>query len=239
MAGGTQLARLKIWCDPRQLDRTATELFDSLLPQFAAAVQRALLQRRAHRDALTGLADRGLLEVRLEEGLMRAVGKGLPLSIVMCDIDGFKQVNDRYGHDAGDRALLKVTEILRGHLRGTDLSCRWGGEEFAVLLEKADGAAALRVAERLRAGVAKAGFEHEGRQYPLTLSAGAAAFPDLHVKSPKELLKLADEALYEAKRRGRNKAYLNLGLGRFKSAEGDVVETEKERPDIEPPTLFA
>lgn len=238
-AGGSELARLKIWCDPRQVDGTAIELFDSLLPQFAAAVQRALLQRQAHRDALTGLADRSLLEVRLEEGLMRAVAKGRPLAVVMSDLDGFKQVNDRYGHDAGDRALVKVSEVLRGHLRATDLCCRWGGEEFVVLLEKADGAAALRVAERLRAAVSKAGFEHEGRQYPLTLSVGAAAFPDLHVKEPKELLKLADEALYEAKSRGRNRAFLNLGLGRFKSAEGDVVETETTRPDIEPPTLFA
>lgn len=238
-AGGTGLARLRIWCDPRKLDRTAMELFDSLLPQFAAAVQRALLQRQAHRDSLTGLADRSLLEARLEDGLARAVAKGRPLGVVMCDLDGFKQVNDRYGHDAGDRALIKVSEVIRGHLRGTDLSCRWGGEEFAVLLEKADGPAALRVAERIRAGVAKAGFEHEGRHYPLSLSAGAAAFPELHVKSPKELLKLSDEALYEAKRRGRNKVYLNLGLGRFRSAEGEVVETERERPEIEPPTLFA
>ena len=238
-AGGQRLARLRLWCDPRTLDRTAIELFDSLLPQFAAAVQRALLERQAHRDALTGLADRSLLEARLDEGLARAVAKGRPIGVVMCDIDGFKQVNDRYGHAAGDRALMKVSEVFRGHLRGTDLGCRWGGEEFAVLLEKADGTESLRVAERLRAAVAKAGFDHEGRQYPLTLSAGAAAFPDLHVKSPKELLKLADEALYEAKRRGRNMAYLNIGIGRFKSADGDVVETERVRPEVEPPTLFA
>ena len=117
------------------------------------------------------------------------------MAVIMCDIDFFKKVNDTHGHAAGDEALKLVASTLDSERRERDLCCRYGGEEFTVLLEATDGDAALRLAERLRQAVQALRFEFEGRSIPLTLSLGVAAFPELHIKTASELLLLADEAL--------------------------------------------
>jgi diguanylate cyclase (GGDEF)-like protein len=233
------VARLQFWCDPRQLEPTSLELLDSLLPQVAATVHRALLERRAKYDALTGLPDRSVLQARLERVFHETRQEGGSMAVIMCDLDHFKKVNDRYGHDVGDQALIKVAEVLETHRRDTDLCCRFGGEEFSVVLEKTDGETAQRVAERLRMEIDRLIFTVDDQRIRLRLSAGIAAYPEIQVKEAHEVLLIADEALYMAKRRGRNRSFLNLGQGRYRTADDKIVESEKPAQKIEPPTLFA
>ncbi|MFQ5350067.1 MAG: diguanylate cyclase [Thermoanaerobaculia bacterium] len=233
------LARLRLWCDPRRLEPTSVELLDALLPQIAISVRQALTERQARRDHLTGLPDRRVLEARLEEAYRSSRADGSSMAVVMCDIDRFKRINDRYGHAAGDGALLKIAEVLESCRRDTDLCARYGGEEFAVVLQRGDGETALGVAERIRQAVGSTVFVHEGKRIPLRISAGVAAYPELYVDSGKELLLLADEALYEAKRRGRDRCLLHLGRRRYQLPGGKVVGEEEVPPEPEVPTLFA
>ncbi len=234
---GETIARLRFWCDPRRLEATSVDLLDSLLPQIAASVHRALLDRRAKQDPLTGLADRRVLEARLEQTFVATRENGGNMAVIMCDLDRFKKVNDNFGHEVGDRALLRVVGVLEKFRRDRDLCSRYGGEEFAIVLEKTDGETALRVAERLRLEVERSVFMAGETRVPLKLSAGVAAYPDLQVPSGKELLGLADEALIEAKRRGRNRSLLHLGRQRFQTVDGKTLGG-KEPPPAEIPTLF-
>lgn len=242
-AEGAPVARLTVWCDPRDLDEEDLRLFESLLPQMAASVYRSLLDREAKQDPLTGVAVRRELERRLERLYDKAVDTGGAVAVILCDLDHFKGVNDNWGHAVGDRALLAVVDALESALRRKphieDLLARYGGEEFTVVLEDTDGPVALQVAERLRQAVEQVRFEEAGRRIPLTLSAGVAAFPSLHVKTAGELLLLADGALYEAKRRGRNRVLLDLGRGRYKDPDGRVWEPEGAAEPIEAPRLFS
>jgi len=242
-AEGTRVARITLWCDPRDVAAEDLRLFESLLPQMAASVHRSLLDREAKQDPLTGVAVRRELERRLERLYDKAVDTGGAVAVILCDLDRFKRINDDWGHAVGDRALLAAVDAMEGALRRKphreDLLARYGGEEFTVVLEDADGPVALQVAERLRQAVERADFEEAGRKIPLTLSAGVAAFPSLHVKTAGELLLLADSALYEAKRRGRNRAFLDLGHGRYKDPDGRVWQAEDAPEPPEPPRLFS
>lgn len=236
---GESIARARFWCDPRVLEPTSVELLDSLLPQVASSVHRALLDRRAKHDALTGLADRGVLEKHLEAVFSAIRDEGGTMAVIMCDLDRFKKVNDSYGHDVGDRALLRIAEVLEKHRRETDLCCRYGGEEFAVVLDQTNGETAQRVAERLRLEVQRTVFTAKEERVHLRLSAGVAAYPELFVKDGKELLVLADEALRMAKSQGRNRSLHHLGRGKYRKSDGTVVEPGEPTAEPEAPTLFA
>lgn len=157
-------------------------------------------QLDAYTDFLTGLRNRRYLELALERELFRVQRYGRPLSLVVLDLDGFKAVNDTHGHEAGDRVLKALATCLEGHIRQSDRAVRLGGEEFAVLLPETDLAHALALSERLRQAVARLKVPPAG---PLTASFGVAqASP---TDSPLSLLKRADEALYRAKRQGKNR----------------------------------
>ncbi len=236
---GDIIARLRFWCDPRQIEPSSVELLDSLLPQVTASVHRALLDRRAKHDVLTGLPDRSVLQARLEKVFLETRDEGGSMAVVMCDLDRFKRINDKYGHDVGDQALIKVAELLEAHRRDTDLCCRFGGEEFSLVLEKTDGETAHRVAERLRIEIERCTFVIDERRILLRMSTGIAAYPELHVKEARDLLLVADEALLMAKRKGRNRSLLSLGQGRFGTADHKVIGEDPPQPEIEPPTLFA
>jgi diguanylate cyclase (GGDEF)-like protein len=236
---GEAIARVRFWCDPRQLEPTSVELLDSLLPQVASSVHRALLDRRAKHDPLTGLADRGVLEKHLESVFSAIRDEGGSMAVIMCDLDRFKKVNDTYGHDVGDRALLRIAEVLEKHRRETDICCRYGGEEFAVVLDQTNGETAQRVAERLRLEVQRTVFTAKDERVYLRLSAGVAAYPELFVKDGKELLVLADEALRMAKSQGRNRSLLHLGRGKYRKSDGTEVDLAESPPEPEAPTLFA
>jgi diguanylate cyclase (GGDEF)-like protein len=235
---GKVLARLRLWCDPRRVPQEATELLDRLIPGMSQSVQRCLLDREAREDPLTGLAMRRVLEQRLHEVHARCHEEGGAMAVVLCDLDHFKKINDTWGHPVGDRALVATAAVLKEARRSSDLCCRYGGEEFVLLLDRTSGEEGLKLAERLRGQVEALAFEVDGQRVPLTLSAGVACFPDLFVRSAAELILFADEALYEAKRLGRNRCLLDLGQGRYQDAAGNVHATEEAAPATEPPRIF-
>jgi diguanylate cyclase (GGDEF)-like protein len=237
---GRILARLRLWCDPRQVEPPAVQMLDRLLPQMSASVRRCLLDREAREDPLTGVAMRRVLEQRLHQAHAQCLEEGGAMSVILCDLDHFKRINDTYGHPAGDTALIAVANALKQDRRDTDLCCRYGGEEFVVLLEGTAGDVGLLAADRIRQRIESLDFRVEGERVPLTLSAGVACFPDLYIKTAAELLLFADEALYEAKRRGRNRCLLDLGQGRYLDVAGSVYTTEESPPPaVEPPRIFA
>ncbi len=234
---GEIMACVRLWCDPRQIEPGAEELFATLVPQMASSVHRARLDREARLDPLTGVPVRRILESALQKTFRRSCDEGRSMAVIMCDVDHFKQVNDTYGHAAGDEALILVARALDAARRENDLCCRYGGEEFTLLLQSVSGEAALRLAERLRQAVAAIDLVYEGRDVPLAVSAGVAAFPELHIKTAGELLLLADKALYEAKRSGRNRCLLNLGNGAFRSISGTNLD-QGATPAKKPPRIF-
>ena len=169
-----------------------------------------LLEKYALLDGLTGIPNRRSFDELYEKELRRCMRDGLPLSIVMMDIDNFKHFNDNYGHGAGDQCLQKVAQALSSVAsRPGDQICRYGGEEFVAILPDTDSSGALKVAEQLRAGVEGLSIRHEysDASSVVTLSLGVATFePGARVELEHEsLLVCADDALYQAKRQGRNR----------------------------------
>ena len=235
---GTVLGRIRLWCDPRRIDSRHIELLDRLLPQMTASIQRLMLDREAKEDPLTGVAMRRVLEKRLLEAYQRCCESGGAMSVILCDLDHFKKINDTWGHPTGDAALVAVAGVLKGMRREGDLCCRYGGEEFVLMMEGTAGEDALAIAERLRNAVEALEFEAEGQRVPLNLSAGVACFPDLYIKTAAELILFADEALYEAKRRGRNRCLLDIGQGRYLDRDGNLLTTEEVQPAVEAPRIF-
>jgi diguanylate cyclase (GGDEF)-like protein len=237
-SGEQTFAKLKLWTDPRQVEWEQLELLETLLPQLATSLAAVLLDYKAHRDALTGVATRAVLEDRVEAAYELCCAEGRSMAVVMCDVDHFKSINDEHGHAVGDRALQEVAAALEGHCRDGDLCCRYGGEEFTVLMEGASGKPALAAAERLRKAVEALRIHVGGATLELTASLGVASFPETYVESGAELVPLADSALYEAKRRGRNRSLLALGQGRFQNARGRRLKGHIKSEEIEAPRLF-
>ncbi len=149
-------------------------------------------------DALSGAYTYGYLHEVLEIELQRALTSHAPLSLLIIDIDEFKRVNDGHGHLFGDRVIRETAETISAHVRSGDILGRYGGDEFVVVMPGADGATAMAIAERVRAGIAKNG-------YRTTVSIGAATFAGEGPASPSDLLHRADMNLYQAKRDGRNR----------------------------------
>jgi diguanylate cyclase (GGDEF) domain len=164
---------------------------------------------RAHqlsmRDPLTGLFNRRYLEETVSRELPRARRQGNPIGVILVDLDHFKQLNDTYGHNAGDHVLAQVGELLLGMTRGSDIPCRLGGEEFAVVLPGATLEVARKRAEEIRHALETMPLDFEGRSIgPVTLSAGVAALQP-HQQSWAQVMRNADAALYAAKQAGRNR----------------------------------
>ncbi|MBN9038421.1 MAG: PleD family two-component system response regulator [Rhizobiales bacterium] len=157
-------------------------------------------------DPLTGLHNRRYLDSHLETLFDRALARRRPLSLMITDIDRFKSINDSWGHDGGDQVLKEFAARLRRNVRGIDLACRFGGEEFVVVMPDTDGQIAERVAERIRAEIAGRPFPvgRDGKSIEVTVSVGVAAMLPAHDRVA-DLLKRADTALYEAKSAGRNR----------------------------------
>ena len=173
---------------------------------FAAALCRLVAIELAVTDALTGLNNRRYLDNHLSALFKRSMTRGRPLSMVITDIDRFKTVNDTYGHDAGDQVLKEFASRIRSTVRGADLACRYGGEEFVVVMPDTSADVAAGIAERLRAAVETIPFtlRDTGQILHVTASFGISSRIDT-VESADQLFKQADEALYAAKRSGRNK----------------------------------
>jgi len=175
----------------------------------ATAIQNAHYVERvkqlAYLDGLTGIFNRRFFEMRIAEELDRARRFSTAMAVIMVDIDQFKRLNDEFGHLLGDEVLRQVSSIFHQQLRKIDVVCRFGGEEFAILLSQTNGQHAQGVAEKLRRLVET--WQFPGVPRPVTISAGTATYPE-HGTTRDELVKAADAALYAAKLAGRNQVML-------------------------------
>lgn len=161
------------------------------------------LQELAVRDSLTGLYNRRYLDETLEREVSRARREGNPLALVMLDIDYFKRVNDTYGHQVGDEALRMLATTLLADVRTEDVACRYGGEEFLILLPNMPLETAIQRAEAWRQAIEELSVALGNFHITFTISLGVAAYPE-HGKTPDDLTRCADQALYRAKHEGRN-----------------------------------
>ena len=201
---GTLWGELYVTTAPgtRPLDLDDEPVLRLVADQLAVAIERAeligRLTRLAYDDPLTGLSNRRALEERLETARAAAAASGAPLSVVLCDLDGLKELNDAHGHDAGDEALARTAAALTTVVERTPgaLVCRLGGDEFCLVLEDTPVEDARALAERARERLG------EG-PHPLDMSCGVAS-TRLALERPTDLLRAADAALYAAKHRGRN-----------------------------------
>jgi diguanylate cyclase (GGDEF)-like protein len=163
------------------------------------------LRTQSLRDPLTGLFNRRYLEVSFARDLARAVRRSQPLAVLMIDIDHFKVFNDSHGHEAGDTMLAKFGELLASLARSEDVACRYGGEEFTLVLQETDAGLALDRAEEIRRAAHQMAIEYRRQPLgPVTVSIGIASFP-LHGDTPDQLVRRADRALYAAKEQGRDR----------------------------------
>lgn len=186
-----------------RVERRVLSMTERFVAHAALALENAFLldrlRRSAATDGLTGIANRRSFDSTLQRHLGRAMSALDPVSLVLLDIDHFKRLNDEYGHQAGDDVLRQVAAVLVEHARVVDVPARYGGEEFAVILPDCGEAEAAAAAERLRAAV-----EAAPTSVPVTVSAGVATFPS-HGADVAALIRAADDALYSAKRSGRNR----------------------------------
>jgi len=172
---------------------------------------RDKLRTQALRDPLTGLLNRRFVEEWMDREAARADRSGHRFGVIMADVDHFKSINDVHGHDAGDQLLSAVADGIRGALRAGDMPCRYGGEEFLILLSDIDPEVLLARAEAVRQRVAAIRIDYAGAPLPgITLSAGIALYPD-HGGTAVEVVQAADAALYAAKRAGRDRTIVASG----------------------------
>ncbi|MDQ6831246.1 MAG: GGDEF domain-containing protein [Gemmatimonadota bacterium] len=193
--------------DPGQITHVETQAL-AVLGTLAGVAMETCLQfaqvsERAFVDSLTGIPNRRKLDERLSQVLAECDRFGYPVSLVMVDIDHFKSVNDRFGHNAGDQVLRQVAQSLSQGIREIDLCARYGGEEMALLLPQTASGPAADVAERLRHAVEHLSITVGGERIPVTASFGIASYPDI-ARTRASLVEAADRALYEAKCAGRN-----------------------------------
>ena len=214
MAHGTTLGMLHLqlssaeagrW-DARQ--RLGIEVAEHLGLALAKLKLQETLQQQSVRDPLTGLYNRRYMEESLAKEVQKAQRLGHSLGLLMVDLDHFKQVNDHHGHDAGDTVLRELSKVFLRHIRAGDIVCRFGGEEFTILLPDASTETVSKRAEQIRAAARETRFPFGFRTLaPVTLSLGVALFPD-HGRTSEELLQAADTAMYRAKEEGRDRVRL-------------------------------
>jgi len=181
----------------------------SLVMYVASVIGRE--QRRAREealrlsrfDSLTGLHSRDYFMAELEQEILRATRTGRPFAVSMMDLDGLKAANDRFGHDWGDHLLKAVADVLKGDVRVTDVAARYGGDEFALMLPETDLSGATLVAEKVRVDISRIALPHNGAVVRTSASLGIVTFPE-DGRTSAELMRRADLAMYEAKRRGRD-----------------------------------
>jgi diguanylate cyclase (GGDEF)-like protein/PAS domain S-box-containing protein len=193
--------------------RLAVAVAEHIALALANLRLRESLSRQSIRDPLTGLFNRRYMEESLEREMRRA-GRGRhPVGIIMLDLDHFKQFNDTHGHEAGDNLLREVGAILQRSIRAADIACRYGGEEFTLILPEASLADATQRAEQIREAIRNVGIVHRRQAVaPVTVSLGVAIYPD-HGPTGDAVLRAADAALYQAKACGRDRVAVSGGGG--------------------------
>jgi diguanylate cyclase (GGDEF)-like protein len=200
---GTDDARME------EKTRLAKILADNIGLGIANLKLRESMRNLAIRDPLTGLFNRRYMEEGLAQEHHRTLRNAAQLAVIMVDIDHFKQFNDNFGHDGGDAILRALGEFFKKHVRGSDIACRYGGEEFLLILSPSTAEGARQRAEKIRENAALLRVTHAKADLgPITLSMGVAMFPD-HGADPTAIIKAADIALYQAKRDGRNRVIVS------------------------------
>jgi len=184
-----------------------------------------LLKEQAHTDALTGLYNNRHFQITLTQEIERTQRTGVPTSLMMVDVDHFKRINDTHGHLAGDKVLKHLATLLQNSLRKLDIPCRYGGEEFAVLLPSTPLLVAAQVAERLRLQISDTRLAWEGLELSITASIGVGACNDNTTETKEEFVGRIDKQLYRAKREGRNRI---CAAPQQPSREKNVSAIEKE-----------
>lgn len=181
------------------------KLLQYLSIQSAIAIKNSQLYEESNTDGLTKIANHKYFIRRLNEEFQRTKRFNNNLSYAMIDIDHFKNFNDTYGHQLGDEVLKSVAKILKEKTKASDIPCRYGGEEFAIIYTETNKKDALIAAERLRKLIEDFNIDWEGKIIHITISIGVVTFPEQRAKTYHEIIKMADTALYQAKRNGRNR----------------------------------
>lgn len=182
------------------------EIFESLALHAAIAIENAELYMAGISDKMTGLFNHEYFMDQLEREFQRSKRYGHSLSLIMLDIDHFKNFNDTYGHQLGDQVIIKIASFLKKSCRkDLDSPCRYGGEEFALILPDTGKEGALLFCERIRKSIGEMTIDHEGQEIPVTVSGGVSNLEDLKPENRNELIKMADDALYMSKKNGRNR----------------------------------
>lgn len=200
-------------CD-RRAEEMALIVAEHLSLSLSNLKLRETLHAQSVRDPLTGLFNRRYMEETLEREIHRALRTNFPIGIIMLDIDHFKKLNDTYGHEAGDMVLVEIGKKIGDNIRTSDIACRYGGEEFILILPNADIETTRLRAEKVREEIAQCGIIYHRQELgPITMSLGVAGFPN-HAQTLESVLKKADEALYIAKKLGRNRVEVSPDLWR-------------------------
>jgi diguanylate cyclase (GGDEF)-like protein/PAS domain S-box-containing protein len=190
--------------------RLATTVAAQVALSLASLRLRETLRDQSIRDPLTGLFNRRFMQESLDRELQRAKRKKRPLAVVFIDLDHFKRFNDTFGHAAGDLILRTMGELFLRHFRGDDVICRYGGEEFAIILPESSAKDAAKRANLLRIEASKISMRHLGQILDaVTLSIGVAAFPE-HGSTTEQVLRMADQCLYQSKTEGRDRVTVAL-----------------------------
>jgi diguanylate cyclase (GGDEF)-like protein len=205
---GDSLVAYLTLVSPEPIDEARKGEIRALLAPLTASLHASRNWEIAVTDELSGLFSRRYFETRLAEEWSRHLRYGAPVSVALLDLDHFKRLNDTLGHGAGDMAIRRFGEILRTTVRSSDLACRYGGEEFAVLFPETPARAALEVADRVRRCVEREPFASDGQSFRVTVSAGIADTTGLGPEDRHQVLFRADRALYLSKDTGRNRARL-------------------------------
>ncbi|MBP9855259.1 MAG: sensor domain-containing diguanylate cyclase, partial [Candidatus Omnitrophica bacterium] len=183
-------------------------MFTMLSNQAGLAIENSQLYEKikyqSYTDSLTDIYNHGFFQDKLNEGLNHAVKTTQNLSLMMLDIDNFKKLNDHFGHQTGDRLLKIIASILKKYSREVDYVCRYGGEEFAIILTDTEKKQAYTIAERIRTNIESYHFEELPQNQKITVSIGLSTFPE-DADNKTELIALADKAMYVAKFSGKNR----------------------------------
>jgi diguanylate cyclase (GGDEF)-like protein len=201
---GQKLGGREVLKDGDKIQVGSTTILKFTYPDKLEEHFQRQMYESALRDGLTKIFNKKYFLDRLESEFAYAIRHKVPLSLVMFDIDLFKKVNDASGHLAGDYVLVQLARLVSESIRGEDVFARYGGEEFVVICRGIDLAACQAFADRVRKLIETTEFKFENTPLPITISMGIASLPDPEIKDPIAFVAAADDALYQAKRRGRN-----------------------------------
>jgi len=205
------------------LNRRAIAVAERVSLALANLKLRELLRNQSIRDPLTGLYNRRYLEESLNRELQRAKRAGRNLSVVMLDLDHFKHFNDTFGHQVGDILLKEIAGVIKNRVRAGDLACRYGGEEFSVIVAEVDTDGAYKCTEGIRDAIKHLSLHNRGQTLgTITVSAGIASYP-AHADNSEDLMRAADEALYQAKKSGRDRILVHEPLESRSTLEDKTI----------------